>query len=195
MKDTLMASKVSNTVGRSANKTQAVTTWAVKEVRRFLVLFLYLWILFGLFVLNEAIVYRQQGLHFVFQGLAILNALILAKVMLVFEELDVARWLKREPIALTIVFEALLCTLLFLCFHVAERLAVGLLHGGGVAASVPSFGGGGLLGVMIAASIILISLLPFFTFKHVARAIGAERMKDILFRYPETSTSLNQHDA
>ena len=171
-------------MGSSPNRRQAALAWAAEEVRRFIILFLYLWVLFGLFVLNEAALYRQQGLHFVFQGFALLNALILAKVMLVFEDLEVSRWLKREPLAWTILFETTLCTLLFLCFHVLEHIIVGLFHGDGVAASVPSFGGGGFPGLLIVTAIVFISLLPFFGFKNIARAIGVERMKEILFRHP-----------
>ena len=77
--------------------------WVLEEARRFLLLFLDLWLQFGLFVLNEAVVSRQQGLVFAFQGFAIVNALILAKVMLVFEDLELGRWLKSKPVAWTIL--------------------------------------------------------------------------------------------
>jgi hypothetical protein len=102
--------------------------------------------------------------------------------MLVAEHLDVARWLERLPLAVTIVLEGVLCTLLFMFVHVLERVLVGLHHGGTLAASLPSFGGGGLTGVVLVAAIIFISLLPFFTFKHMARAIGPDRLWAILFR-------------
>ena len=37
---------------------------------------------------------------------------------------------------------------------------------------------------MIVALIIFVSLLPFFAFKNVTRAIGTQRMKEILFQRP-----------
>ena len=46
-------------------------------------MFLYLWVLFGLFVLNERIILGQRGISLPLQGFAVLNALILAKVMLI----------------------------------------------------------------------------------------------------------------
>ncbi len=154
-----------------------------EEVRHFLILFLYLWILFGLFVLNQQIVHMQEGNAMVFHGLAVLNALVLAKVMLLFEDIEVARLLKGWAAIWVILFEAALCTLLFICFHVIERYAVDFFRGDKPGSGL-SIGGGGFAGVMIVGAIIFVSLLPFFAFKNVNRAIGWNRMKEILFGQP-----------
>ena len=75
--------------------------------------------------------------------------------------------------------------LCFSFFHVVERVVVGIIHDSSVETSVPSFGGGGFLGLLIVASITFLSLLPFFASKNISRAIGHERVKEILFRYPK----------
>lgn len=151
-----------------------------REMRHYVVLFLYLWALFGLFVLNESVVERSHGDTFVLQGFAVINALVLAKVMLLAEMLDLTGWLRRRPLVWTILFEAGLCTFLFMVVHVLERAITGAIHGEHISAGMSSFGGGGLEGVAVVAAIIFVSLLPFFTFKHVARAVGPERMRAIL---------------
>ena len=51
-------------------------------------LFLYLWILFGVFVLNQGVVLREHGINFAMQGFAFINALVFAKVMMLFEVFD-----------------------------------------------------------------------------------------------------------
>ncbi len=79
--------------------THGLKVKAIEEARKFLVLFLYLWVLFGVFVLNQSIVLREQGVGFTAQGFALLNALVLAKVMLLFEALDPGRWLRRESLS------------------------------------------------------------------------------------------------
>lgn len=58
-----------------------------------------------------------------------MNALVLAKVMLVFDEMRLSRGLQRHPLLLTILFEAGLCALLFVVFHIIERYVVALVHG------------------------------------------------------------------
>lgn len=162
---------------------------AAREMRQFAVMFVYLWALFGLFVLNETIVDRTHGSAVVLQGFAVINALVLAKVMLIAELLDVGRLTRRWPLAVTIVVESAFYTALFLAVHVLERVLVGHFHGETVSASMPSFGGGGLAGLLIVAAITFVSLLPFFTFKHVARAIGPDRLQAILLRSPAATAS------
>jgi len=158
---------------------------ALEEVRSFLILFVYLWILFGLFVLNQAVIEREHGGTIVIQGFALLNALVLAKVMLVIEKLELARWLRGLPGAIVILYEALICTLFFLAFHFIERGVMNMLTGHATATE-PGLGGGGLLGVVIVSIILFVSMLPFFAFKNVARAIGPDRMWQILFHRPGT---------
>lgn len=179
-----MSNETAHTNGSGAAKPRTIKERAIREFVRFWTLVIYLWILFGLFVLNQAIVYRQEGLQLAFHGFALLNALVLGKVMLVFEELELARGLRGRPLIFTILFEALLCTALFVMFHLVERLVVAAFRGNSIGQSLPSIGGGGLFGVLIVGLIIFVSLLPFFAFKNVARAIGVQRMKEILFHRP-----------
>ncbi len=164
--------------GRAA----ALKEIALRQARSFLFLFLYLWVLLGLFVLNQALVERAHGNAVTFQGFAFLNALVLAKVMLVIEELEVARWLRGRPLILVILYEAVICTLFFLVFHVIERSVIAKFSGHAITAGAVEVGGGGLVGALIVSIILFVSLLPFFAFKNVTRAIGADRMRQILFR-------------
>ncbi len=157
---------------------------AAEEGRRFLVMFVYLWALFSVFVLQEGIVMRKQGEGFAFQGLAFVNALVLAKVMLVSEGLDLARWLRGKPLIAVILYEALILTLLFLCFHVLEHVVIGVFKGKTVLASLPSIGGGGFAGVLSVSALMFVALIPFFAFKNVSRALGPGRLEALLFKRP-----------
>ncbi len=163
-------------------KGSAVMERAIEEVRRFMILFLYLWVYLSLFVLDQTVMSRQHELNLLPHGFALINALVLAKVMLVAEDLDLARWLTGRPAAWTIVYESALCSALLICFHIIEELVIDLFRGIGITGNMPSIGGGGWRGVVVVALILFVSLLPFFAFKNVTRAIGTKRMKEILFR-------------
>lgn len=171
--------------GETARK-RSLKELAIEEVRSFLILFFYLWVLFGLFVLNQAVIEREHGGTIVVQGFALLNALVLAKVMLVIEKLELARWVRGLPGVVVILYEALICTFFFLTFHFIERGVVHMLKGHATATE-PGLGGGGILGVVIISIILFVSMLPFFAFKNVARAIGTDRMWQILFHRPGAS--------
>ncbi len=154
---------------------------AAEEARKFVVLFLYLWVLFGVFALNQSIVLREQGIGFTAQGFAVVNALVLAKVMLLFEHFDPGRWLRRRPLIYPILYEALLLTILFILVHILEKVIEGLFRGKTIVASLPSIGGGGLAGLLSAAVIMFVALVPFFGFRNLSFVLGSDRLTALLF--------------
>ena len=152
--------------------TRALAGRLMNEVRQFVVMFLYLWILFGLFVLNQVLTLEQHGLSIALSGFAMLNALVLAKVMMIVEYFDFSRWLRGGPLVYPVVFESLLLSVLFIVFHFVERVVMGLLKGEALQQSIPNIAGGGPLGLICIGCILLFSLLPFFAFKHLSRVLG-----------------------
>jgi hypothetical protein len=167
--------------GHAATRGRNLAERAVDEAKRFLVMFLYLWIVLGLFVLHERIILGQRGIGFALQGFALLNALVLAKVMLVTEDLDLARWLRGRPLIHQILFESFIFTVVFICFHVVEHEVMGLIHGESLAAAVPAIGGGGFAGLVCTAVILFVALTPYFAFRNLSRVLGPARLNAILF--------------
>jgi hypothetical protein len=163
------------------DRTSGLRERALEEARRFVVMFFYLWILFGMFVLNERIILDQRGIGFAPHGFALLNALVLAKVMLLTEGLNLGRWLRRRPLIYPILFESLLLTAMFICFHVVEHLVVGLARKETVEQSIPVMGGGGWAGVACVAVILFVALIPFFAFRNVSRELGPGQLHALLF--------------
>ena len=94
--------------GANAHGARSLKAKAADEFRRFVVLFLYLWILFGVFVLNQGVVMREHGINFPMLGFAFINALVFAKVMMLFEVFDPGRWLRARPLIYPILYETLL---------------------------------------------------------------------------------------
>jgi hypothetical protein len=156
-----------------------------EEFKRFVVLFLYLWVLFGLFALHERIVLKEEGINFTAQGFALVNALVLAKVMLVAESFNVSRWLDKKPMIYPILNEAFLFAVLFIVFHIVEDLVIGLIHGESVRASIPIIGGGGVTGLVCVAVILFVCLIPYFAVKNLNLALGPGRLKALLFQARE----------
>lgn len=167
--------------GHAHPRRQRMKQRAIEEIKRFVMLFLYLWVLFGIFALYERIILRQRGIGFTSQGFAFFNALVLAKVMLVAEDLDLGRWLERRPLIYPILHDSFLFAVLFIGFHVVEEVAIGVLKGQTAAASVPAIGGGGLVGLFCVTTILFVALIPYFGFKHIRRALGPGRLHAMLF--------------
>ena len=170
--------------GAGAPGARSLTAKAADEFRRFLFLFFYLWILFGVFVLNQGVVLREHGINFAMQGFAFFNALVFAKVMMLFEVFDPGRWLRKRPLIYPILYESLLLTVLFLIAHVLEKAIEGLFRGETLTESMPVLTGAGLPGFLSITVILFIALIPFFGLRNLSLAMGEGRLYGMIFEKP-----------
>jgi len=144
-------------------------------------MFLYLWLLLGLFAVHEAVVLREHSIGYAFHGVALVNALVLAKVMLIAEDLRLGHRLWANPPIVSIVLESLLFAVLFIFVHVLEHVISGLFGGESLSRSIPAIGGGGMKGLACVALILFVALIPFFAFRHLSRLLGDGRIMQIMF--------------
>jgi hypothetical protein len=151
------------------------------ELLKFLGIAFYLWVMFGMFALHESVVAEKNHINYHFYGFAVVNALILGKVMLVAEDLNFADWFKDRPLVYPILCKAVAFSALFLVFDVVEEVLVGIFKGKTIAESMPSIGGGNPSGVFFVGIILAIALIPFFAFREIGRALGERELHSLLF--------------
>ena len=151
-----------------------------REIREWIVMFLYLWVTFGLFALHQSIMMAEQHQAYRMQGFAIINALILSKVMLIAENLQLAHGRQDSRPIVVILVRSLAFALLFIAFHVLEGVIVGVAHGKTLSESVPAMAGGHLEGIIWLGIIVSVSLVPFFAFREVSRDLGEDRLLRLL---------------
>jgi len=96
---------------------------------RFLIMFLYLLVGFTLFQLHEYVVLTQHHLPYARYGFAIINALVLAKVMLVADEFRLGDWFPTQPLLYPILVRSVLFAAVFIVFDIAEKVITGLFQG------------------------------------------------------------------
>jgi hypothetical protein len=152
------------------------------EAKLMAVMFLYLWVILGLFVIEESIIAAKQHIDLRLQGVAFINALILAKFMLVLENLDVARGLRNAPLVYPVLVQSILFAIVFICVHFGEALILGAWDGKAISESLPEIGGGGARGVLLVALITSISLVPFFAFRELGRVMGERQLSALFFK-------------
>jgi len=167
------------TLANAAPKPSLRTRLAA-ELKKFLVFFAYLWLVFFVMYLHEWSVLASNQISFTFYGLAFVNALILAKIMLIAEAFGFATRLDDRPLIYPILLKALAFTVLLMLAYVGEEIAVGLFHGKGLAESVPKIGGGGVAGPLSIGIIMCIALLPFFAFREIARTVGPAEFRALM---------------
>ena len=157
----------------------------ITEFKRYVVIAIYLWVLFSLFEFHRLAVLRE--IHRVPAslyrfGFAAVNALIMAKVVLVGEALHLGEQFSEKRVIYTVILKSVLFALLAILFNVLEGVIVGLIHGQPVIESIPKMGGGGLEGMVIFGIIASVVMIPFFVFREMQRILGAETLRSMLFQ-------------
>jgi hypothetical protein len=156
----------------------------LEELKSFLIIVSYLWLVFFVFMMHEWAVLASHQISFRFYGLAVVNALVLGKIMLIAEDLHFADRLKNKPLIYPIAYKSIAFTVLLMVAYIVEEIAVGLFHGKTAAESFPEIGGGGLVGVLTTAAIMCVALVPFFSFREIARIVGEAEFRILMLGPP-----------
>jgi hypothetical protein len=155
---------------------------ALDETKKMFVIFIYLFILFGLLSLYEWIILAKHQINYRPYGFAIINALVMAKVMLIADNLNLGgRFFKDRPLVYPILFKSMVFAIVLICFHIVEHVIAGVWEGRTIIQSIPSIGGGGLIGILAVGMIMFVALIPFFAFKEISRAVGERELYSLIF--------------
>jgi hypothetical protein len=155
----------------------------VGGARRLAGIFLYLWVVLTLFALHESIVLAKHEIDYRGYGMAVINAWVLAKVMLVAEDLNLgSRWFEHHRLIYRILSRSVLFALVFMGVHTAERLAMGWWQGKTIVESIPQIGGGSIAGIVSVGAILSVALIPFFALRALEQALGPGVLRLLLAR-------------
>ena len=154
-----------------------IKTRIVAEGKQLFWIFVYLWVLLGLFSIHKSIVLHERNLIY-HQGFAFINALLLAKIMLIAEMLHVADNLKHKPLIYPVILRSAVFSLILITFSILEETLTEMWHGKAVSIAI---GGGSLKGVLVVGIIIFVVLMPFFALKEIGRNIGDGKLYELFF--------------
>jgi VIT1/CCC1 family predicted Fe2+/Mn2+ transporter len=176
----------------TSERLQRLKAEAVDETKKIFGVFLYLWVLLTLFSLHKAFIFNEDMLTYQ-QGFALINALALAKIVVVGQAMHIGDRPKDDPVFWPAVVKAAIFAVILLIFHVIEETAVGVWRGKTVAEAIPTIGDGSLQAILIAAAMIFIGLIPFFAFVELERVLGAEELRTLMFGRPRAKTEEEGH--
>ena len=163
---------------------------AVEEIKKYLLITLYLWVLFALLSLHRTLILEEEHVNYQEQGFAIVNALIFAKVILIAQDLKFAGRFKDKPLIYPVLWQAALFAILLVCFHIAEKALGAWLHGRPLASSLSDFGNGDIHGILAVGAIVFVMLIPFFMFIELGRVFGEDKLRQLFFSRDRASLSM-----
>jgi hypothetical protein len=151
-------------------------------VREYLAISLYLFIVLSLFSIYKAVILAQHHIDFVRHGFALINALALAKVMFIAQELHLADQFRDAPLIYPTLLKSLAFGVVLSCFKIVEETAVGMFHGKAFQESISAIGGGSWEAILSVTVLISVMLIPFFGFTELRRVFGEDRVVGAFFR-------------
>jgi hypothetical protein len=154
---------------------------AREEFREFWVIALYLAIFLGALMTYRRLVLAEVGVTYLHYGFAMVEALILAKVILVGEALGLGRRFERPPLLVAALVKAVLFGLLVGVFTALERVIEGFVHGRGWPAILASFVENGLDEMAARTLMMIAAFVPFFAFWEMRRVLGPEQFYRLFF--------------
>jgi hypothetical protein len=159
---------------------------AWQGMKEYFIISLYLWLVFGLFVMYQSVILAEHDIPFAFHGFALINALALAKVMLIAREFNFADNFKDAPLIIPTLFKSAAFAVILGCFKILEAIGVGLYHGRSISESIMEVGGGRIEGILVFIALLAVQLIPFFGFTELRRVFGPGKLERLFFtsRHP-----------
>ena len=155
---------------------------AIEELKEFWIVSLYLFIFLGAFTLYRRIVLSEFGVAYLHYGVALIEALVIAKVVLIGRAVGLDELCKRGgPLILPVVLQSAVFAFLATLFGVLEHIVEGLIHKkdwASITSNSFGFGSLELFGRMI---VLFISFIPFFAFLEVGDVLGQHELFEMLF--------------
>ncbi len=153
----------------------------IQEMKKFFIVALYLWVIFALLIEYKAVVLAEQHIDIETRGFALLNALALAKVIVVAQALKLGELAEGVPLIYPTILKSALFAVLLAIFKILEVTCVGLYRGFSFQQSISEIGGGTLKGILCVTSIMFVVLIPFFAYGEMRRVLGEDKLKQLFF--------------
>jgi hypothetical protein len=163
---------------------------AKEELKNYLKVSLYLFILFVAIVNYTRLVLRQyditdETLNF---GFAIINALIIGKVILIGDMVHLGKRAHARPLYQAVIVRAVLFSLLVLAFFFLEEFIKRLIHHEPAGTVIHNLRIYTLIG---RSMIVFCALILLFAFRELELILGSEKIHHIFFT-PRTETTPTQ---
>src|SRR5215471_9551399 len=142
---------------------------AVEEFKIFWLITLYLAIFLGSFTFYRRLILKEFGVTYLHYGFALIQALIIAKVILIGDAIGLAKRFERGPLILSVFYKSALFGAFVYLFGILERVVEGLFHREGWASILRHLTDLGMDELLARVIMVIVAFVPFFAFWEIGR--------------------------
>ena len=155
---------------------------AIREMIRYYMISMYLAIFFGLFTWYRRLILAEYQISYLHYGVSVIQALVLAKIIMVGRALDLGRRLRNHPLIVPTVYKAIVFSMFVGIFGVVESTIIGLLHGKGIEGGFEELMSAGRYELLARCMVMFVAFIPFFAFEELERVLGEGKLGKLFFR-------------
>lgn len=160
-----------------------------REMVRYAISFVYLAVFFGAFTWYRRAVLAEYGIPYFKYGAAIVEALVMAKVLWLAELIGLVREETEEkPLILPTLRKAFVFTIFVALFSMVESMARGAFTGVGARAALADELANHKFELIAQCIVTFCAFIPFFAFRELTREMGEGKLWTLFFKHrPEPS--------
>lgn len=160
---------------------QSLKERALEEFKIYWIITLYLAVFLGSFTVYRRLVLREFGVAYLHYGFALVEALIIAKVILIGRAFGLGKRFEHEPPIVSVVYKAVLFGVLVFLFGFLERVVEAWIHKSGWAGVVQGVTEIGIYELLARVIMLIVAFIPFFAFWEIGRVLGPGKLSALFF--------------
>src|SRR5215472_11964757 len=162
---------------------------AIEEFRLFWIIALYLWVFLGSFIVYRRLILAETGVTYLHYGIALIEALIIAKVILIGKFFSFSRRFEDKPLIVPVLYKSILFGILVLLFGIVEHLIEGWFRKQGLVAGLREIGDLGAYEIGARVLMLIVAFVPFFAFSEIGRVFGPQKLAAMFFSKREAQAT------
>ena len=142
----------------------------------------YLAVVFAVFTQYRRIILAAHDITYTNYWVAVIEALILAKVIMIGAVLRLGRGLEQMPLIYPTLYKTVVFTLFVAVFTLTEHAIKGLWQGKGLMGGIDEYFEKGPHEFIAGCLMLFVAFIPFFGVKELGRVLGKEKIAALFFR-------------
>ena len=135
----------------------------------------------GSFTVYRRLVIAETGTAYLHYGIAVIEALVIAKVILIGGMFGFTRRFDNKPLIVPVLYKSILFAILVLLFGVVEHLVEGWFHKQGLVGGLREIASLGDYELGARVLMLFVAFVPFFAFGEIGRVLGPQKLAAMFF--------------
>ena len=145
--------------------------------------------MFAAFTQYRRFLLAAHGITYTDYWVAVIEALILAKVIMIGAVFRLGRGLEQQPLIYPTLYKTVVFSFFVGVFTLIEHAIRGLWKGEGLTGGLVEFFGKGFHELLAGCLVIFVTLIPFFAVKELGRVLGEGKIRALFFRRRDLDSS------